>query len=63
MSAAKPAMAQVRAMAGGAVNMPPQGSAEKAAEQSAVLFNGTVDPIAWPAWLRKLDRIDPSYRD
>ena len=54
---------QVRAMAGGAVNMPPQGSGEKAAEQSALLFDGTVDPIAWPAWLRKLDRLDDSYRN
>ncbi len=54
---------QVRALAGqGKVNMPPQGSAEKAAEQSVLLFDGTVDEIAWPAWLRKLDRVDDSYR-
>lgn len=55
---------QVRALAGGAtVNMPPQGSAEKAAEQSRPLFDGTVDGLAWPALLRKLDRVDASYRD
>lgn len=54
---------QVRALAGGAtVNMPPQGSAEKAAEQSRLLFDGTADPLAWPALLRKLDRVDSSYR-
>ncbi len=53
---------QVRAL-GTAVNMPPQGSAEKAAMQSQALFNGTIDALAWPALLRKLDRIDPSYRD
>ncbi|MCC5888209.1 MAG: class II aldolase/adducin family protein [Gammaproteobacteria bacterium] len=54
---------QVRALAGGAtVNMPPQGSARKAAEQSRPLFDGTADPLAWPALLRKLDRADSSYR-
>lgn len=54
---------QVRALAGGAtVNMPPQGSAQKAAEQSRPLFDGSADPLAWPALLRKLDRNDSSYR-
>lgn len=53
---------QIRALSG-AVNMPPQGSAAKAAEQSRLLFDGTADPLAWPALLRKLDRIDPSYRN
>jgi ribulose-5-phosphate 4-epimerase/fuculose-1-phosphate aldolase len=56
---------QVRALAGGRdrVTMPPQGSPEKAAEQSRLLFDGTVDDIAWPAWLRKLDQQDTGYRD
>lgn len=54
---------QVRALSSGSVNIPPQGSAEKAASQSAGLFDGSVDAIAWPAWLRKLDRFDTSYRD
>ena len=55
---------QVRALAGGkeAVAWPPQGSPEKAAEQSRLLFDGTVDEIAWPAWLRKMDALDSSYR-
>ncbi|MEM8501213.1 MAG: class II aldolase/adducin family protein [Pseudomonadota bacterium] len=54
---------QVRALAGGAVTLPPQGSPEKAAAQSKLLFDGSVDELAWPAWLRKLDAIDQSYRE
>jgi ribulose-5-phosphate 4-epimerase/fuculose-1-phosphate aldolase len=55
---------QVRALAGGGtVNMPPQGSAEKAAQQSKVLFDGTTDELTWPAWLRKLDAVDSSFRN
>lgn len=54
---------QVRALAGGAdPNLPPQGAAEKAAQQSRALFDGTAGPFVWPAMLRKLDRIDPGYR-
>ena len=53
---------QVKAMASGRLNLPPQGSAEKAAEQSTLLFDGTLDAIGWPAWLRKLDAVDDSYR-
>ncbi|MEQ8860976.1 MAG: class II aldolase/adducin family protein [Pseudomonadales bacterium] len=55
---------QVRALAGGtAVSQPPQGSAEKAARQSEVLFDGTVGPLAWSALVRKADRLDPGFRD
>ncbi|MEM7220709.1 MAG: class II aldolase/adducin family protein [Pseudomonadota bacterium] len=55
---------QVKALAAGrdAVSLPPQGSPEKAAEQSRLLFDGTADVIAWPAWTRKLDAMDASYR-
>lgn len=53
---------QVKALGSKGINMPLQGSAGKAAEQSKLLFDGTVDEIAWPAWLRKLDRVDDSYR-
>ena len=53
---------QVKAMASGRVIMPPQGSPEKAAEQSTLLFDGSLDSIGWPAWLRKLDAVDTSYR-
>jgi ribulose-5-phosphate 4-epimerase/fuculose-1-phosphate aldolase len=55
---------QVRALAGGvAISRPPQGSAQKAATQSQVLFDGTVGPIAWQALTRRMERADPSFRD
>ena len=55
---------QIRALAGGtAISQPPQGSAEKAARQSEVIFDGTVGPLAWSALLRKVERLDPGYRD
>ena len=54
---------QVRAMTGG-LNMPPQAALDVTADQSKALFQaGGIDLLAWPALLRKLDRIDPSYRD
>ncbi len=53
---------QIRALSGAvAINHPPQGSWEKAAEQSKVLFDGTVGPLAWPALVRKMERLDPSF--
>ena len=55
---------QVRALAGGVKpNMPNQGVPEKAAKQGYAAFDGMIGPLAWPALLRKLDRIDPSYRN
>lgn len=54
---------QVRAMAGGAkLNWPNQGVPEKTSGQGAYAFEGVVGALAWPALLRKLDRIDPGYR-
>ena len=54
---------QVRALSGGvAISEPPQGSAEKAASQSTLLFDGSVDNLAWPALMRKMERLDPSFR-
>lgn len=53
---------QVRALASGSVTLPPQGSGAKAAEQSRGLFDGSIDDLAWPAWLRKADAVDDSYR-
>jgi len=54
---------QIKALAGGTksykVN---QGVEEKTATQGAMAFEGLVGALAWPALLRKLDRIDPSYR-
>lgn len=58
--------AQVSMLAAGidGLHTPPQGVEDKVARQSppggiAMLARG----LAWPALLRKLDRIDPSYRD
>jgi ribulose-5-phosphate 4-epimerase/fuculose-1-phosphate aldolase len=55
---------QMRTLAGGAkLNWPNQGVAEKTAGQGAVAFDGMVGALAWPALLRKLDRVDGSYRN
>ena len=54
---------QVRAMSGGAkLNWPNQGVPEKTANQAGQAFEGMLGALAWPALLRKLDRIDPSYK-
>src|ERR1700742_175278 len=54
---------QVRALSGGMKwNRVNQGVAEKTANQGAMAFEGFAGALAWPALLRKLDRIDPSYR-
>jgi ribulose-5-phosphate 4-epimerase/fuculose-1-phosphate aldolase len=52
---------QVRAQAG-KLNRPNQGVPEKTKEQGAVAFDGPLGALAWPALLRKLDRIDDSYK-
>jgi ribulose-5-phosphate 4-epimerase/fuculose-1-phosphate aldolase len=55
---------QVRALSGGAKsNKVNQGVSEKTAGQGAMAFEGLISGLAWPALLRKLDRIDPSYRN
>jgi hypothetical protein len=54
---------QVRALAGGVKwNKPNQGVSEKTAMQGKVAFSGMIGGLAWPALLRKLDRMDPSYQ-
>lgn len=54
---------QVRALAGGVkVNWPNQGVPEKTRGQGAVGFDGPIGAMAWPALLRKLDRVDNSFR-
>ncbi|KQN90679.1 aldolase [Sphingomonas sp. Leaf231] len=46
------------------LNTPPQGVEGKVAQQSPPAGIGMLARgLAWPALLRKLDRIDPSYRD
>jgi ribulose-5-phosphate 4-epimerase/fuculose-1-phosphate aldolase len=54
---------QTRALAGGQrINIPGQGVPEKTAGQGAFAFDGYMGALAWPALLRKLDRLDPSYK-
>lgn len=58
--------AQVHMLAAGrdGLNNPPQGTEEKVAVQSAPGGMGMLaERLAWPALLRKLDRVDPSFRD
>jgi len=54
---------QVRAMAGGMdqLNMPNQGVPEVVAGQMQMAGNAPAR-LAWPALMRQLDRIDPSFR-
>ncbi len=43
---------------------PPQGVAEKVrAQTQSTTMAKVAEHLAWPALLRKLDRIDPGYRD
>src|SRR5690242_2414766 len=54
---------QVGALSGGVkINWPNQGIPEKTREQGATAFDGALGALAWPALLRKLDRIDGSFR-
>jgi ribulose-5-phosphate 4-epimerase/fuculose-1-phosphate aldolase len=58
--------AQVYALAAGRENLndAPQGVGEKVAYQSSPQGMGALaERLAWPALLRKLDRIDPGYRN
>lgn len=58
--------AQVKMLSAGRDGLynPPQGTPEKVQEQTAYGAMGMVaNHLAWPALLRKLDRIDPSFRD
>lgn len=57
--------AQVAMLNAGAENLhlPPQGTADKVRDQSSGEIAGVVaDRLAWPALLRKLDRLDPGFR-
>ena len=58
--------AQVRMLSAGRDNLnnPPQGTPEKVQSQTPAGGIGMIaNALAWPALLRKLDRIDPSFRD
>jgi len=55
---------QVRAMAGGALHQPSQAAlATTRLQGQSLMVDGQLDRLAWPALLRMIDRIDPSYRD
>lgn len=55
---------QIRALTGGvALTMPDQGVPEKTSSQSGFATKNGIGKLAWPALLRTLDRIDPSFRD
>jgi ribulose-5-phosphate 4-epimerase/fuculose-1-phosphate aldolase len=53
---------QVRALTGG-LNRPNQGVPEKTAALGGVVAGEYLSLLAWPALLRKLDRIDPTYKN
>ena len=57
--------AQIKALSAGiaGLNAAPQGTPEKAAGQGGAGLGMVADKLAWPALLRKLDRLDPSYRN
>ncbi len=57
--------AQIKALSAGRDGLynPPQGTPEKAASQGSMGLGIVADRLAWPALLRKLDRLDPSFRD
>jgi ribulose-5-phosphate 4-epimerase/fuculose-1-phosphate aldolase len=57
--------AQIHTLAAGRDGLynPPQGTPEKAAMQGKAGLEVVGNMLAWPALLRKLDRIDPSFRD
>ncbi len=56
-------MIQVRAQAGGGELVPIDPRIiETGQQQAETVMHGSGGALAWPALLRKLDRIDPSYR-
>jgi ribulose-5-phosphate 4-epimerase/fuculose-1-phosphate aldolase len=57
--------AQVMALTAGPGGLysPPQGTPEKAAHQGKAGLGFVANTLAWPALLRKLDRLDPGFRD
>ncbi len=57
-------MIQVRALAGGAELIPIDPRIVAGAQaQVRQVTHGAGGALAWPALLRRLDRIDPGYRD
>jgi len=59
----KACRAQLAAMAGGAeLEIPPEEVLQKSAEQSWRPNNMSNEHPAWPALMRKMDKLDSSYR-
>lgn len=56
-------MIQVRAQAGGELVAIDPRIIATAQQQAATVTKAALGTLAWPALLRKLDRIDPSYRN
>lgn len=56
---------QVKALSAGkeGLNMPNQGVPEKASAQGKFPSANGIGKLSWPALLRKLDKIDPSYKE
>ncbi len=55
---------QVRALAGGAaVRTAAPEAAAQAATRSQALFDGTLGPVVWEALMRRMDRLDPTFRE
>jgi len=56
--------AQCLALSGGMslINHPPQGAPEKTAGQGRDMLPLLAEQVAWPAMLRKAERIDPGYK-
>jgi ribulose-5-phosphate 4-epimerase/fuculose-1-phosphate aldolase len=60
----KAASMQVRALAGGTdIYKTNQGVAEKTGALGKMALQGSLANLAWPALKRKLDRIDPGYKN
>jgi ribulose-5-phosphate 4-epimerase/fuculose-1-phosphate aldolase len=57
--------AQIMALAAGrdGLNRAPQGVPEKVTQQGRSGLPAVAEKLAWPALMRKMDRVDPSYRD
>jgi ribulose-5-phosphate 4-epimerase/fuculose-1-phosphate aldolase len=57
-------IAQVMAQAGGELVLPSQDAIARTAELAqGGLAQGSAQKIVWPALIRRLDRIDPGYKD
>lgn len=59
----KACTAQIRAQNSESLNLCDEATSELTAQQSEAIFNGLAGALAWPGLLRKLDRLDPSFRD